>query len=127
MKLSIKVILFITPLILVSSCYYDKEQDLYPNTYAAPVDLNNVSYSTNVVPILNQCNGCHLSKNSSIFICGTYVDLNSYLTGSSNNLVCSINWNCSGGLHKMPQGGLQLSSIQIATITNWVNQGHKNN
>jgi len=127
MKLLVKFFLITTSLVLIYGCYYDKEIDLYPNTYAAPVDLNNVSYSKNVVPVLSQCNSCHASKNASIFISGTWNDLNTYLSNSANNLICSIQWNCSGGLHKMPQSGNQLSSNQIATIVNWVNQGHKNN
>ena len=127
MKLLVNLFLIIAPLVLISGCYYDNEKDLYPNTYAAPVDLNNVSYQTNVLPILTQCSSCHGSRNSSPFICGTWNDLNTYLTNPANNLICSIQWNCSSGLHKMPQGGTQLSSNQIATIVNWINQGHKNN
>jgi hypothetical protein len=127
MKLIVKLLLITTPLLLIYGCYYDKEIDLYPNTYAAPVDLNNVSYSKNVVPVLSQCNSCHAVKNSSIFISGTWADLNTYLSNANNNLICSIDWTCSGGAHKMPQGGNQLSSTQIQTIKNWVSQGHKNN
>ena len=127
MRILPRLLFIAIPVMLMNSCYYDKEQDLYPNSYAAPVDLNNVSYSKNVQPILSLCNSCHATKNSSPFVSGTWNDLNTYLSNPSNNLICAIQWNCSGDLHKMPQGGSQLSQTQIATIVNWVNQGHLNN
>lgn len=128
MKSLLKIFLLILPILLIIGCYYDKEQELYPNSYALTVDTGNVSYSLNVQPILMaNCNSCHAIRNSSIFICGTYVDLSTYLSNPANNLACSIQWTCSGGLHKMPQGGNQLSSNQIITIVNWVKQGYKNN
>lgn len=128
MKLFVKLLLITSPLLLIYGCYYDKEIDLYPNSYAAPVDLNNVSYFKNVQPILNSyCLSCHAAGNVTLFKCDSYTSLNTYLSNSANNLICSIDWTCNGGAHKMPQGGLQLSSTQIQTIKNWMSQGQKNN
>ena len=128
MKVLLKLLFIAAPIMLFNGCYYDKEQDLYPNSFVAPVDLNNVSYSKNVLPIFNaNCGGgsCHVGG-TSLFNFGTWNIVDTYLNGS-NNLTCSIKQDCSGGLHKMPLNGNKLTDSQISTIVNWVNQGHKNN
>jgi hypothetical protein len=130
MRILFKLLLISLPIVLLNACYYDKEQDLYPNSFASIVDLNNVSYTSNVLPIFNaNCAGgsCH-SGGSTPFNFGSYTTVKTYLDLPANNLICSIDWTCSGGSHKMPQGATtQLAASQITIIKNWVSQGYKNN
>ena len=43
----------------LQSCYYDNEEELYPNG-SAPCDTSNVTFSNSVMPVINQyCISCH--------------------------------------------------------------------
>jgi hypothetical protein len=115
----------------MSGCYYDKEDKLYPNTSQA-IDTSNVTYSNSVKPIIStSCTttpGCHTSSNpSGGYKFDNYTDLNTYLNNTSNLFLCAIKHTCSSTSKYMPQGGVQLSAAQIATIETWINKGHLNN
>jgi len=129
MKVLLKLLLIAAPIFLLNACYYDKEQELYPNSFVAAVDQTNVLYSKNVLPVFSaNCagSGCHVGGPTS-FNFGTWTEVNTYLNIATNNLLCSVDWSCNGGSYKMPKGGTQISAIQITTIKNWIAQGHKNN
>jgi hypothetical protein len=106
-----------------TSCYIDKEDELYPD--APDCDVTNVTYSQTVAPILqNNCNGCHnaVSQSGGI-ITDNYADLqtiinNGKFRGSINHL---------SGYSPMPKGGGKLSSCDLEKINTWLDAGASNN
>lgn len=53
-------LLFTAVILLVNGCYYDNEEELYPNSFC---DTTDVTYSTNIEPIvMRNCAvpGCHV-------------------------------------------------------------------
>ena len=116
---------FISLLFSVSltSCYYDKEDSVYP--YDNLCNTTNVTYSATVEPILSQsCVGCHLSDSPS----GNVI-LDSYeavkIHADNGKLYGSINHN--SGFSPMPKDGNKLSDCQISQIKAWIEAGSPNN
>ena len=94
---------------------------------APPCDTTNVSYSTQIVPIMEQyCYSCHGNDNtggSGGINLNTYVNLkfyagNGYLVGNVTH---------AAGYVGMPYGKPPLSTCETNTIIAWVQQGTKNN
>lgn len=102
----------------LQSCYYDKEDQLYPNSNY--VDTNAViTFAANVKPIFDtKCatSGCHTNG-------GQSPNLSTY-TGISSNIarvkVRAID------LKTMPSSG-PLGANEIAILTKWINSGYPNN
>lgn len=126
MKISFLITL-ITATILVSSCYYDKEQLLYPDTVGGRCDdtTGTASYTRKIVPILQQyCYSCHTGGFPSGNIqMGNYsadkvIAQNGKLYGSINHM---------SGFSPMPQSGGKLMSCQIAVIKKWIDEGMLDN
>lgn len=101
-----------------SSCYYDKEELLYPS----PVDCNtlNARYSTHIAPIIQtRCaiSGCHDASSGNKggpFTNYTLVQL------KANTIKAQVE---SGA---MPQGS-SLTANEIRLISCWVSSGAPNN
>ena len=112
--------------LLFTSCYYDKEELLYP---ASSCNTNsNISYSTDLVPILNtRCYFCHSSSTANLRGAGikldSYIELKSAI--ESKNLLPAINH--SGSSSPMPQNSTKLTSCQISAFETWVFEGKKDN
>ncbi len=113
----------------LSSCYYDNIEELHPNINTAVCDTTGtISYSNDIVQILNNNCGtttaCHNSTAGSGIILDNYTDVR----GNANSIVKSI-------LHDpaftapqwMPSGGGTLNSCSIMKIQAWVNRGRLNN
>ena len=107
---------------LFSSCYYDSEEDLYPATECL---TTNVSFSADIVPILNNsCIGCHsASANLGNISLEGYNAVkvhvqNGKLLGSVKHL---------SGFSAMPQGAPKLESCKILKMEAWINAGSPNN
>ncbi|MCX6243160.1 MAG: cytochrome c [Bacteroidetes bacterium] len=120
-----KIIRLIIPLYaiitLLPSCYYDKEETLYP---FKACDTTNVTYSQTVAPIIaTNCNTCHSGQNPT-----GKINLDSWpsLTVSVNNgkLVPAIEHT---GPFPMPQGGSKLSDCDISRIKKWISNGAPDN
>ena len=109
--------------ISLSSCFYDSEDKLYPNTPAC--DTLNVSYANGVNPILqSRCFNCHgNSRLGSIYDFEGYADLVAMI--GSQNFLGAIKQ--VPGILPMPQGADKLTDCQINTIQAWINQGKLNN
>ena len=112
---------------LINSCYYDKEQLLYPGTASGPCTDTSAtaSYSQEIVPIFQQyCYGCHNSTFPSGNIqMGTYatdkiIAQNGKLFGSVNHL---------SGYSPMPKSVCKLSNCQVTVIKKWIDSGMLNN
>jgi mono/diheme cytochrome c family protein len=109
-------------LALVSSCYYDAADEIYPDD---PCDLTDITYSKSVAPIINrQCNICH---NSRLQLGGvtleTYPNIKNYV--DNGILIQSILH--IGTAQPMPKGGDQLSECNINIIRTWLDAGAPNN
>lgn len=117
------IILF-TLSIFVSSCYYDNKEDLYPFDTEA-CDLDNVTYSETVQPILaSSCVSCHQASNPS-----GGVKLDNYTevkkVADNGRLWGSINH--EAGYVAMPLGGGKLSDCSLLKIKQWIDSGSPNN
>lgn len=110
--------------VLISSCYYDKEQTLY-GTGVCNDTIANVSYSQHVVPVLQQfCYSCHGSNfPSGNIMMGNYAT--DKAIAANGSLYGSISH--TSGYTAMPQGGAKLGSCQIARIKKWIDAGSLNN
>ncbi|WNJ18117.1 hypothetical protein [Pontibacter sp. G13] len=109
----------------LAGCYYDNEEELYGGLPEAPCDTTDVSYTADIVPILeDDCIVCHSGSVPSAGISlETYADVkvqadNGRLVGSIAHLP---------GFDPMPQGGAQLPDCEVNQVTAWVNAGALDN
>jgi mono/diheme cytochrome c family protein len=114
--------------LMFSSCFYDKKDQIYPQTLTATCDTTNSTYAAVVVPILNSnCNNCHAasvaSKIGAGIILDSYNSLKIYV--SNKQLINSINH--TGGITPMPLNGVKMNACDISKIGAWVNRGALNN
>ncbi len=105
-----------------TSCYNDNYQTLYPS---GPCDTTNVTFSANVMPILNSnCTGCHNSGYASGNISlDTYPHVVAAVNGG--RFLGSIQQ--APGYIAMPLGAGKLSTCDISKIEAWINKGMPNN
>lgn len=126
MKYLIILAIFSGLLVTASSCYYDKEDLLYGGGNTVCTDSSTVvSYSTQVVPVLQQyCYSCHSGGFPSGGIAmGTYAS--DKAIGQNGKLYGSISY--APGYSPMPKGMTKMTSCQIALIQKWINNGMPNN
>ena len=114
--------LFIPALILLlgsaimSSCYYDNEEYLYPPSGQQFIcDTLSPTYTATIAPIFaGNCNGCHSSSSPS----GNVVtDNHTSLSTGINKIWLAIN-HLPGALAMPPNGGT-LSDCDLAKIRQW--------
>ena len=110
---------------LLSGCYYDNEQELYPDGGGTACDTVNVSYASTVLPIIqSQCYVCHEQS-------VRFGNVN--LEGYENVRIYANNGRLYGaiahlsGFSFMPQGRNKLPDCQIAQIKSWIDNGAPNN
>lgn len=120
-----KYIIAALAIVVLSSCYYDKEDLLYGTSTCVSTGS---TYSGTVAPILNQrCNACHSAAAANGSGGGVILDnhpsVKTYVT--NGKLLGSINH--AGGYSPMPKGAAKLSACDIAKITDWINNGSPNN
>lgn len=122
-KIFKQIILTILIVVTLQSCYYDNEEDLYPNP--PECDTINVSYSQDVWPIISSnCTSCHS---------GGAPSGNVYLDNYDNIVIAADNGSLMGaikhenGYSPMPKGGAMLSDCNIAIIQKWVDDGTPDN
>lgn len=115
--------LLLFAMILLSGCYYDKEEELYG---AGSCDATNVNFTSTVTGILNNygCVGCHSGSSPSGNI--SLQDYSAVKTAAQNGkLFGAINH--SPGFSPMPKGGGKLSACDISRIKAWIDAGAVNN
>jgi hypothetical protein len=118
-------ILFLSISILgISGCYYDNEEDLYPNTNL-PCDSVSVSFKNDIDPILQaKCVGCHNANNpGGGYVYDTYADTkNSVDDGTLLGVT-----NQYASFSPMPKGASKMPECELGKIRNWINEGALNN
>lgn len=113
--------LFVASLsVLTASCYYDVEEELYPNGCST----ENVTYSANVVPVLSaNCYSCHnTAVQSGGVVLEGYDNLKVYV--DNGRLLSAIKQD--GNAKAMPQGGAKLPPCTIQKIEAWILNGAVN-
>jgi hypothetical protein len=124
-SLLIALITMITGSTLLSSCYYDNEEYLYPKTGEANCDTLSPTYNATIAPIFaeNNCNGCH---NASSAGGGIITDNHGDLVSNIDQIWLAIN-KPSGDPLFMPKNGYKMSNCDLAKIRNWRILGMPNN
>lgn len=126
MKIIISIFLILTSALIISSCYYDKEELLYGQGNGNCSDTTSVvSYSQKVVPILQQyCYSCHTGNTpSGNQLMGTYAA--DKAMAQNGKLFGTINH--SAGFSPMPKGMGKLNNCLINTVKKWIDGGMLNN
>lgn len=116
--------IFIICCIVLTGCYYDKEELLYPGS--GNCDTSNSTFSAVVMPSLQTygCLGCHSgSAPSGNVLLSNYNAIKTYV--QNGKLLGSISH--SGGYSPMPQGGNKMSACDINKIKAWIDAGALNN
>ena len=114
--------LMILSLVVLTSCYYDVEEELYP---ASDCITANMSYQTNIAPIIQRnCYSCHSAAvNTGNITLEGHAQLMKYV--NSGQLLGAINH--ASGFTPMPQNASKLIGCEIAKIEQWVADGAPNN
>ena len=131
--MSYRISIFILTLFVCSGltgCYYDTEEELYPDSGSTICDTVSVSYATDIVPIMNSkssVSGCHAGVNAAAGIpLDTYDGVKAYLDADKARFISSIIWD--GNASNMPKGAsAKMSDCNINTIRAWINAGYPNN
>jgi len=119
----LKALMVVGMIVFLSSCYYDKEDDLYPQVAAC--DTTNVTFANNVFPVINSnCTACHSGAAPSGNI--RLENYNHISTAANNGSLLGVIRH-EPGWSPMPKGGGKLNDCNIAEIETWVNQGAPNN
>jgi hypothetical protein len=116
------ITVFIIVTTTTQSCYYDKEDILYPESAC---DTASITYSRSIVPILtSNCNSCHGGNTPSAGIrldayagVKTQVD-NGKLWGAVSHTV---------NFSPMPKNGSKLNTCNLTKIKKWIDAGAPNN
>lgn len=114
--------LVLVPL-LFASCYYDNEEDLYPDT--SNCETTDVSYNQDVLILLqDNCYVCHAAAiNLGNITLEGYDKVKVYVDNGS--LLGAIKH--QNGFSPMPQGTAQLQVCDIALIEAWIADGALDN
>ncbi len=125
MKISSCLMVMIAGLVLLTACYYDKEELLYGAPPPCTDTTGTISYTAKVVPILQaNCYGCHSGATpSGGQAMGTYT---SDKTMAQNGKLLGVITHATG-YSPMPKGGSKLSVCNIAIIRKWIQAGAPNN
>lgn len=125
MKKIIKITLILL-MAVISGCYYDTEERLYPKI-SSPCDDTVVTFSSTVTSILHSCQTCH--SNSNATSSGGGVKLQNYADVvtliNNGKLMGSIRHD--NGYIAMPQGGGKLSDCEISQLQKWIDNKTPNN
>ena len=123
MKIRFYTALILTLTVLITGCYYDVEEELYPPNNC---DTTNVTYSSTISTIINNnaCLSCHSGASpSGGFSLESYANVKAKV--NDGRLFGSINH--SSGFAPMPQGLNKMSQCDINKVKAWIDAGAPNN
>lgn len=112
-------------IILATGCSKKSEDQLSTPTTPSDCDTVNMTYSSDVKPILEaNCYSCHGNGNTNGGVTlDSYASVNSF--AGSGDLIGVITH--ASGYPPMPEGGAKLSDCDINKIKDWINRGATNN
>jgi len=117
------IVLVLSGMISFTGCYYDDEDNLYPQVGGC--DTSNVTYSATISVIMSSnCNSCHSgSTPQGNLKTDNYTDLktiadNGKLWGAVNH---------ENGFSQMPKDRPKLSDCDLSKIRIWIDGGALNN
>lgn len=120
--------LIIIALVILSGCYYDNEEELYP--YKPDCDTTNVTFSGTILPLINSnCKVCHSGSAPE-----ANIRLEGYATistqakipaGQAGSLYGAVSHD--PGNSPMPKSGTKLSDCNISKIKAWIDAGTPDN
>ncbi len=118
-----KFLLIMFVLVSLQSCYYDNNEDLYPQ--APQCDTTNATFSNTIFPLINSnCTNHHSGGDPSGNVSLTnYDDISA--VAKDGRLLSVIRHEV--GWPPMPKGGEKLPECDIKKIEAWVNEGTPNN
>jgi len=123
-----KVIILLVLLVLtLASCYYDNEEKLY-FVLDTSCNLENVTFSGTVKPILQaSCHRCHSNANSLNSGGGIKLENHADVQSMANNGKLMGAVTHASGFIPMPQDGGKLSDCEISQLQRWVDNQTPNN
>ena len=120
------LIIFLSCVFVLTACYRDNEEELYPPGTGGGCETTGVTYLGTVAPLLqsNGCIGCHSGSAPS-----GNISLQSYSNVRANALNGKLYGaiNHAAGFSPMPKGGNKMSTCNISKIKAWVDAGALNN
>jgi len=121
----VKAILALSVIVvlILSSCYYHKEDLLYP---PGNCDTTNITYSTTIKTLLNNygCFGCHIGPNPPGGInLETYANVK--IVVDNGRFYGAITH--APGYRPMPDGAAKMNDCDISKIKVWIDSGAPNN
>ena len=116
---------FVAILVLILSCVYHNEEELYPSSNT-PCDTLNVTFSGKIVPLLtNNCFSCHSNTTATFF--GNGIRLENYSDVKFMAAAISGAINRTGTYSPMPKNGSKLKACLITQFDFWVQKGSPDN
>lgn len=110
---------------IITSCYYDKADKLYPN--ASACDTAGMTFNAHVKPIIKtNCldKGCHTTANpTGSIVLETYANVKA--STASDKLINALKYT-AGGSKNMPPTG-KLSDCEIQRVDAWIKRGSPEN
>ena len=124
MKIAKGSVLIVFVLFAGYACSWDNEEELYPELQFC--DTLDVSYQTDVVPILStSCYSCHSNVNAPDFAFGIAFEDYEDVVAGAELILGAIKHEV--GYPAMPKGSEQLDTCSISTFEAWVNAGMPDN
>jgi len=123
-----KKLLIISLLAILAGCYYDNEEELYPNV--PDCDTTNVTYSGTIWPIISSnCTSCHSgSAPQGNRHLDDYASISAAAlvpAGQPGSLYGAISHHPDNS--PMPKNGTKLSDCKIAQVKAWIDAGVPDN
>jgi len=122
MKLLLYFATYFAAVFLLSSCYYDVEEQLYPNDLIC--DNSNVTFALTIQPlIVSKCQGCHNNNVQS-----GNVSLEGYdnVKAQADNGKLVGTTSHAAGFSAMPKNEPKLPDCQVEAIQIWITNGALN-
>ena len=123
MKNILNIALLIAMGLFLNSCYYDAFPEDEDNpTPVVPVE--DVSYASDIAPLLGKCLGCHTSSNTLNLTDNAYTNIVKIVVPGNSEDSKFYNYLPGNGHFDI---GFTLSKEDIALVKSWIDEGALNN
>jgi hypothetical protein len=114
---------------MTTSCYYDKEDELYEG-YLAQCDTTAISFAQDVKPILAvACDNCHSTATAPILGAGINLDGPERIAAYERNFPGRLYGSVAHAspYSPMPKGSRKLDNCSLSKIDAWIKAGTPDN